>query len=79
MVKVTIYCVNISFTSLIISLAYTRSIGKFTFNFNPGPFNIKEHCLIVIMASTGGGSAYATDILAIQVSSVGLQLAISWH
>ncbi|CUM55232.1 uncharacterized protein AC631_00988 [Debaryomyces fabryi] len=32
---------------------------------NPGPFNIKEHTLIVIMAnvSFGGGAAYATDIL----------------
>ncbi|GAB5591359.1 hypothetical protein Unana1_06259 [Umbelopsis nana] len=40
--------------------------GKFSFSLNPGPFNIKEHCLIVIIASTGGGSAYATDILAIQ-------------
>ena len=31
---------------------------------NPGPFNLKEHTLIQIMAnvSFGGGSAYATDI-----------------
>lgn len=35
---------------------------------NPGPFNIKEHALIVIMANTsfGGGAAYATDILLAQ-------------
>ncbi len=32
---------------------------------NPGPFNIKEHTLITIMAnvSFGGGAAYITDIL----------------
>lgn len=32
---------------------------------NPGPFNIKEHAIIVIMAnvSFGGGAAYASDIL----------------
>ncbi|CDK24229.1 unnamed protein product [Kuraishia capsulata CBS 1993] len=32
---------------------------------NPGPFNLKEHALITIMAnvSFGSGSAYATDIL----------------
>ncbi|CAM0138411.1 unnamed protein product [Umbelopsis sp. WA50703] len=42
------------------------SIGKWSFSLNPGRFNIKEHCLIVIIASTGGTSAYATDILAIQ-------------
>lgn len=35
-------------------------------SFNPGPFNIKEHVLIVVMVNTGGTSAYATDILAIQ-------------
>lgn len=28
---------------------------------NPGPFNIKEHALIVIMANVGNQSAYATD------------------
>lgn len=26
---------------------------------NPGPFNVKEHVLITIMASVGAGSAYA--------------------
>ncbi|RUS20254.1 hypothetical protein BC937DRAFT_95600 [Endogone sp. FLAS-F59071] len=35
-------------------------------SFNPGPFNVKEHVMIAIAASTGGTSAYATDILAIQ-------------
>src|SRR5436190_18152313 len=32
---------------------------------NPGPFNIKEHTLIVIMAnaSFGGGAAYFTDTI----------------
>ncbi|KAJ7791750.1 OPT oligopeptide transporter [Mycena olivaceomarginata] len=29
---------------------------------NPGPFTVKEHVLITIMASVGAGSAYATDI-----------------
>ena len=35
---------------------------------NPGPFNVKEHALVVIMAnvSFGGGAAYATDILLAQ-------------
>ncbi|KZO90420.1 OPT oligopeptide transporter [Calocera viscosa TUFC12733] len=36
-----------------------------TCSFNPGPFNIKEHALIGIMASFGGG-AYALDITATQ-------------
>lgn len=37
-------------------------------NLNPGPFNIKEHSIIVVMASVSYGAAYATDILVAQVS-----------
>ncbi|CAE6436660.1 Sexual differentiation process protein isp4 OS=Schizosaccharomyces pombe (strain 972 / ATCC 24843) GN=isp4 PE=2 SV=2 [Rhizoctonia solani AG-1 IB] len=33
---------------------------------NPGPFSIKEHVLITVMATVGAGSAYATDIVAVQ-------------
>ncbi|PPQ65048.1 hypothetical protein CVT26_015744 [Gymnopilus dilepis] len=33
---------------------------------NPGPFTIKEHVLATIMATVGSGSAYATDIVAVQ-------------
>ncbi|KAJ3391554.1 hypothetical protein HDU80_011014, partial [Chytriomyces hyalinus] len=32
---------------------------------NPGPFNIKEHALIVVSSSTAAGSALATNILAV--------------
>lgn len=37
-------------------------------SFNPGPFSIKEHAIIVIMAnaSWGGGTAYSTDVLLAQ-------------
>ncbi|CAI2166429.1 11728_t:CDS:10 [Funneliformis geosporum] len=41
-------------------------IWRWEFSFNPGPFNIKEHVCITVAASTGGVSAYATDIIAIQ-------------
>ncbi|KAN0078370.1 OPT oligopeptide transporter domain containing protein [Tylopilus felleus] len=33
---------------------------------NPGPFSIKEHVLLTIMSTVGSGSAYATDIVAVQ-------------
>ncbi|GJJ75293.1 hypothetical protein EMPS_07651 [Entomortierella parvispora] len=39
------------------------SLGGFSFSLNPGPFNIKEHCLIGIAVSTAAGAAYAIDIL----------------
>ncbi|KAF9045786.1 OPT oligopeptide transporter [Hymenopellis radicata] len=38
----------------------------FGISLNPGPFTIKEHVLITIMASVGSTSAYATDIVAVQ-------------
>ncbi|KAL0956572.1 hypothetical protein HGRIS_002709 [Hohenbuehelia grisea] len=33
---------------------------------NPGPFTVKEHVLITIMATVGSGTAYATDVVAVQ-------------
>ena len=37
-------------------------------NLNPGPFNVKEHTIIVVMAGVSYGIAYATDIILAQVS-----------
>jgi len=42
------------------------NINFFGAPLNPGPFSIKEHVLATIMASVGSGSAYATDIVAVQ-------------
>ncbi|KAF8625334.1 hypothetical protein AX17_006876 [Amanita inopinata Kibby_2008] len=33
---------------------------------NPGPFSLKEHVLVTIMATVGAQTAYATDIIAVQ-------------
>ena len=35
-------------------------IGRLRFNLNPGPFNIKEHTVIVVMANCTFGIAYST-------------------
>ena len=35
---------------------------------NPSPFNIKEHSIIVVMASVSFSAAYATDILFAQIA-----------
>ena len=44
-----------------------RLFGK-EFSFNPGPFNMKEHTIIVVMANCtfGGGVAYSTDTILAQ-------------
>ncbi|EOO04458.1 putative opt family small oligopeptide transporter protein [Phaeoacremonium minimum UCRPA7] len=52
---------------------WARIMPKRRFNFfglrwslNPGPFNIKEHSIIVVMASVSFSVAYATDIILAQ-------------
>ena len=36
------------------------------FTLNPGPFNMKEHTIIVMMTAAGSSSSYAIDILLAQ-------------
>ncbi|KAJ7768532.1 small oligopeptide transporter, partial [Mycena metata] len=45
---------------------WVPNLSLFGVRLNPGPFTIKEHVLITIMAAVGSGSAYATDIIAVQ-------------
>ncbi|KAJ7738247.1 oligopeptide transporter [Mycena maculata] len=46
--------------------AAVPNVSIFGIPLNPGRFSIKEHVLITIMAGVGAGSAYATDIVAVQ-------------
>lgn len=41
-------------------------LGPLSFRLNPGPFSIKEHLLIAVIASSGATSAYASDIINVQ-------------
>lgn len=52
-----------------------RLFGK-EFSFNPGPFNMKEHTVIVVMANAtfGGGVAYSTDTILAQRAFYGQNL-----
>ncbi|KAK7685221.1 hypothetical protein QCA50_011584 [Cerrena zonata] len=45
---------------------YFPRFSLFGLHLNPGPFTIKEHVLITIMANVGATSAYAADIVAVQ-------------
>jgi OPT family small oligopeptide transporter len=38
----------------------------YVWSFNPGPFNIKEHTCVYIMANVVASGAYATDVIATQ-------------
>ncbi|TFK45541.1 small oligopeptide transporter [Heliocybe sulcata] len=41
-------------------------VTVFGVQLNPGPFTVKEHVIVTIMATVGATSAYATDIIAVQ-------------
>ncbi|KAI0367875.1 small oligopeptide transporter [Pilatotrama ljubarskyi] len=45
---------------------FMPNVKVFGVSINPGPFTVKEHVLITIMATVGYQSAYATDIIAVQ-------------
>ncbi|KAG6873549.1 hypothetical protein C0995_014419 [Termitomyces sp. Mi166 len=49
-------------TNLIRPLAYPRS---FEFSLNPGPWNIKEHVLVFIMANVAVGNPYALNAVVV--------------
>ncbi|KAI0916709.1 hypothetical protein AcW1_010235 [Taiwanofungus camphoratus] len=45
---------------------YVPRVKVLGISLNPGPFTIKEHVLVTIMAGVGAQSAYATGIIAVQ-------------
>ncbi|KAJ7765070.1 OPT oligopeptide transporter [Mycena maculata] len=67
--SVTVTAVIAQLLSLPLGRIWARTLPNvkiFGLELNPGPFTIKEHVLVTIMASVGAGSAYATDIVAVQ-------------
>jgi OPT family oligopeptide transporter len=51
----------------------------FVWSLNPGPFNIKGHVVITVMANLAANGAYATDIVATQKVFYGQQLSFSYQ
>ncbi|KAI8380977.1 OPT family small oligopeptide transporter [Radiomyces spectabilis] len=45
---------------------YDFRLGRLHFNLNPGPFNVKEHVLITVMANAAATSFDAIDIIVVQ-------------
>ncbi|GAA5804072.1 hypothetical protein HPULCUR_009558 [Helicostylum pulchrum] len=45
---------------------YNIPLGRFSFNLNPGRFNVKEHVLITVMANAAATSFDAIDIIVVQ-------------
>ncbi|KKA28128.1 hypothetical protein TD95_000993 [Thielaviopsis punctulata] len=51
----------------------------YSWSLNPGPFNVKEHSIIVVMASVSFGVAYATDIILAQRIFYNQDFGIPWQ
>ncbi|KAI8370873.1 OPT family small oligopeptide transporter [Choanephora cucurbitarum] len=45
---------------------FTIPLGRFSFSLNPGPFSVKEHVLITVMANAAATSFDAIDIIVVQ-------------
>ncbi|KAK0551491.1 hypothetical protein OC846_003269 [Tilletia horrida] len=56
--QVVIFPIGVFFARVLPTRSFKTPLGSFTLN--PGPFNIKEHTLITIMANVSYGGAYAT-------------------
>ncbi|EMD35965.1 hypothetical protein CERSUDRAFT_115910 [Gelatoporia subvermispora B] len=67
--SVTVNGIVAQLLSYPVGRAWARLVPQvkiFGVSINPGPFTVKEHVLITIMATVGYQSAYATDIIAVQ-------------
>ncbi len=47
---------------------YVPNVTLFGLEINPGPFTIKEHVIITIMAGVGAQSAYAVSAMFVKLS-----------
>jgi uncharacterized oligopeptide transporter (OPT) family protein len=52
--------------AIFLSKCIPKSFRLFSIELNPGPFTIKEHVIISIIASAGGGVAYGVDNVVVQ-------------
>jgi hypothetical protein len=53
----------LSYPLLVLWARFVPRKRIFGLSLNPGPFNVKEHVIVTVMASVGAGSAYAVGVL----------------
>lgn len=56
--------------------SYVPLIGGGSYSLNPGPFNIKEHVLIYIMANVSLNPAYAMSAIVVSEKYYGYELGL---
>ncbi|EIW80549.1 oligopeptide transporter [Coniophora puteana RWD-64-598 SS2] len=55
-----------------------RFLGGFEFSLNPGPWNIKEHVLVYIMANVAIGPPYALNMIVVSQINYGIKNLDYW-
>jgi OPT family oligopeptide transporter len=80
--SITIGSLVAQLLSFPLGCAWARTVPGvriFGVSLNPGPFSLKEHVVITVMATVGSSSAYATDIIAAQRKYYGQNWAFSYQ
>ncbi|CAF3868635.1 unnamed protein product [Rotaria sp. Silwood1] len=64
--QVLSYPMGKSMALILPSRSFLLRGGRWRFSLNPGPFTIKEHCIIAVMANTASGISLAIQVITIQ-------------
>ncbi|KAN0121427.1 OPT oligopeptide transporter [Russula decolorans] len=80
--SVTIGSLVAQLLSFPLGCAWARTVPGyriFGISLNPGPFSLKEHVVITVMATVGSSSAYATEIIAVQRKHYGQDWSFAYQ
>ncbi|KAI0271699.1 OPT oligopeptide transporter [Gloeopeniophorella convolvens] len=80
--SITIGSLVAQLLSFPLGCAWARTVPEvriFGVALNPGPFTLKEHVVITVMATVGSSSAYATDIIAVQRKYYGQEWSFGYQ
>ncbi|KAF7969963.1 hypothetical protein HWV62_25516 [Athelia sp. TMB] len=67
-----------AYTLPITTYRLPRWLGGFEFSLNPGPWNVKEHVLVFIMANVAVGPAYALNIIVVAEKNYGIDISFGF-
>lgn len=67
-----------AYTLPITTYRLPRWLGGLEFSFNPGPWNVKEHVLVFIMANVAVGPAYALNLIVVAEKNYGMTISFGF-
>lgn len=67
-----------AYTLPITTYRLPRWLGRAEFSLNPGPWNVKEHVLVYIMANVAVSPAYALNVIVVSEINYGIRLSF-WY